>query len=188
MLASVCPKNTTAVGNDPVADPDYGYNPAVGAMVSRLTPYFSRHCLPHPLAVDVDGRVACSVVEAKSPESACACEGERGLFELDAERSSAIRAELARRGYCDGSASVSCAGLCLCELEQLSGDELTSCQTPGTDEKSLAGFCYVDGATGDPDLIATCPAHERQDLRFMGDEEPHPWFRLLVCPGPSAGR
>jgi hypothetical protein len=83
---------------------------------------------------------------------------------------------------------VSCSELCLCELEQLAGEELSACQSSRADEKSVAGFCYVDGKTGDPDLIATCPAHERQDLRFMGDGEPPPWFRLLVCPGPSAGR
>ena len=65
IVASICPKNS-AQPADPAADPDYGYNPAVAAIVSRTKAAFRPSCLPRPISTDVDGQIPCTVVEVTS--------------------------------------------------------------------------------------------------------------------------
>jgi hypothetical protein len=181
VLASVCPKNTTPVGADPSVDPSYGYNPAVGAMVSRLKPYFSPRCLPRALPVGEDHRIPCSVVEGQNPGSNCFCDEARGRLDLAPELDAAVRAELGKRGFCDAGGE-RCADLCLCEVRQFEFADLQICQNSPIDDETRAGFCYLDRNIANPDLLATCPAHEPQNLRFMGvpGAEP-PWFQLVAC-------
>jgi hypothetical protein len=181
VVASVCPKNTTAVGNDPAADPSYGYNPAVGAMVSRLKPYFAPRCLPRSLPVEVDQRVPCSVIEGQRPGRGCSCDPARGRLDLPPELSAAVRSELAKRGFCDG-VRARCSELCLCEVRQFELDELATCQNSPIDDETRFGFCYLDRNIANPELLGACPAGEPQNLRFMGARaaEP-PWFQLIAC-------
>ena len=181
VVASVCPKNTTSVGTDPAADPFYGYNPAVGAMVSRLKPYFAPRCLPRALPVNEDKRVPCSVVEGQRPGRACFCDAARGRLELAPEVSDAVRRELGRRGFCDAG-TTACADLCLCEVLQFEGDDLAICQSSSLDDQTRSGFCYLDRGIANPDLLAACPGHEPQNLRFMGTPAPEPpWFQIIAC-------
>jgi hypothetical protein len=181
VVASVCPKNMTAIGNDPAADPSYGYNPAVGAMVSRLKPYFAPRCLPKPLPVNEDGRVPCSVVEGQRPGSACFCDAGRGRLDLGPELSDGVRHELAMRGFCGGSGEA-CADFCLCEVRQFELDELAICQSSPSDDETRFGFCYLDRNIANPELLGTCPVHEPQNLRFMGAPAAEtPWFQLIAC-------
>jgi hypothetical protein len=182
VVASVCPKNSTPVGEEPAADPDYGYNPAVGAMLQRFKPYFVPRCLPRPLPVGPAGHTPCSVVEGRATGGACLCDASKGRFDLDGEFSRAVRVELESRGFCaDGV--MACDDLCLCDVHQFSDDELFTCQNSQTDPGDLFGFCYVDPETGNPDLVAACPEGQPHDVRFLGLRAPEPpWFQFIACP------
>jgi hypothetical protein len=48
IVASICPKVVKATG-DPASDPNYGYNPAVGAIIERLKEALKGKCLPRPI-------------------------------------------------------------------------------------------------------------------------------------------
>ena len=89
IVASICPKNTTPAkgDNNVLTDANYGYNPAVAAIIERLKEALTVKCLPRPLdsghelctpevttdcttvAADV-GKVPCAVVEVRpEPQS-----------------------------------------------------------------------------------------------------------------------
>ncbi len=165
IVASICPKNITANGNSMAADPDYGYNPAVGAIVTRLKEALTVKCLPRPLApategVDV-GKVPCAVVEvtpmnqdANGNYTACAdptCMS-NGRFQLQGDSAKvepAARQYLEQNGICGGKGEIPCANECFCGLDQFTNtatsDDLTICQTM-SDPGNMFGYCYVDPA------------------------------------------
>lgn len=68
---------------------------------------------------------------------------------------------------------IDCQSLCLCEVNQLEGDELAACRE-GTESRASYGYCYVDPAQGlgDERLVAQCRPTERRKLRFVGDGLP----------------
>jgi len=68
VVASICPKNPSSA--DPRNDPNYGYNPAVAAIVDRLKEALKGRCLPRALVVEDDGKVPCAVIEAM-PTASC---------------------------------------------------------------------------------------------------------------------
>jgi hypothetical protein len=163
IVASICPKNVMAQGS-PQSDADYGYNPAVAAIVDRLKEALTVKCLPRPLtpgvacqpgdtnpacAADEDvGKVPCAVVEVRPmvdgacPDPSCSLPGR---LPLEGERLKIIpaaREHLRNEGHCAGSA---CSNYCFCELNQFTGNELSACQT-GNEEANAAGYCYVDPA------------------------------------------
>ena len=80
VVASICPKIATG---DPNAQPDYGYNPAVKAIIDRLKEALKGKCLPRPLVPNNSadtkdglepGQVPCAVVEAVLPQNgSCGC-------------------------------------------------------------------------------------------------------------------
>jgi len=166
IVASICPKNIQpAQGATPVSDPDYGYNPAVAAIVNRLKEALTVKCLPRPLTPDLTGdatsnpdfgKVPCAVVEVRPqqqsapgvysgcPDPTCS---EMGRSALTGERAKVVDAAsqfLANEGVCgDATGAVPCDKECYCELTQFTGDELNTCETkpdPGTQY----GYCYVD--------------------------------------------
>ena len=226
IVASICPKNVAPQGGSPSADPYYGYNPAVSALASRMKEVFVGRCLPRPLdpvsQKDVEtgfappeelGRISCSVVEARSPglEGTCApCGGGRlDLQGSDAfQLASVAKQQLRNQGRCvdSGDAGLSCDDVCLCEIDQLRGDELLACLTQGT-AMGLNGFCYVDPAAAtesasddgmisqaeqtlieaQSSLVASCNATERRVLRFLGENLPsRDSVALLICPSQAA--
>jgi len=162
IVASICPKNIMAAGGTPSADPDYGYNPAVAAIVDRLKDALTVKCLPRPLSPDTlgssdpaapdynpdVGKVPCAVVEVRpqAEDGTClACDPTHGRSELTGERAKVKPAAiefLRNEGECDGAATA-CSKECFCELTQFTGDALTACQT-GTDGGDSYGYCYVD--------------------------------------------
>ena len=66
IVASICPSNTT----HPENPKDYGYRPAIEALVERLRGALRYRCLPRPLAIAGDGSVPCVVLEAFAPTQA----------------------------------------------------------------------------------------------------------------------
>ena len=174
IVASICPKNIAPTGGLTMqTDPDYGYNPAVGAIVERLKEALTVKCLPRPLAPDTTGqsadpsapdynanagKVPCAVVEVRPEQqdsmgnyTTCQeCVPAAGRTALTGERAKVIGAAkeyLRQNGIC-GGASIPCDNECFCELTQFTGAELRACQTGGT--TNSAGYCYVDPAAVDP--------------------------------------
>jgi hypothetical protein len=180
VVASICPKVL-----DKTSD-DYGYNPAVEALNSRIADSVFRRCLREPLPLDDDGRVPCEVVQVfPKAAGACACE-ELGMVSIgDATLASAVQARLRQQGPC-ASDDAACKNLCRCQLPQLSGSQLTSCQNDAS-RLSFAGFCYINTEQGEANvgraaLVADCPVTEHRDLRLLGGAPADRAISLLACP------
>lgn len=164
IVASICPANL----KDAKA-PDYGYRPAIGALIDRLKVSLRTRCLPRPLEPNVCvpredpayGQVPCVILEAKPlpTEGACACatQGRR------APNPQVVTEE------------VESAGPCVCEIEQLSGDGLIACEHEVDASKIPAGgWCYVDPlqGLGNPEIVASCAPSERRLIRFVNEGNP----------------
>jgi hypothetical protein len=170
VVASVCPKNTVAVG-DPASDPDYGYNPAVAAMIHRFKDYLAPRCLFRPVPIDESGQVPCSLVEFELDRgAACSCDPSRARFGLEPTSPLAgiVRAKLEEFGWCGPNTPVSCDDLCACEVAQLFGAELLTCRNVADDPGNLYGFCYIDETNANPELLSECQPGERRKIRFLG--------------------
>jgi hypothetical protein len=149
IVSSICPTHVTdnAQGNDP----DYGYRPAVAAIIDRLKAALSNACLPRKLNVQPDGSVQCLVLVTLPGNGSCinpTCPAGMGLTVPGAD---------VLKTFCDAQ-EASYAGTkgapgdpadqSVCELTQLvpgqapAGDfENGSCSN-ATDK----GWCYVEGA------------------------------------------
>lgn len=180
IVASICPKVL-----DKQSD-DYGYNPAVQALIDRVTNSVVRRCLPRALPLDEDGRVPCQVVQAfPRPAEGCGCEA-RGLVEVtDPTLVDVVQSKLEDLGQC-GSADQKCAALCRCELLQLEGAALRNCQN-SRQILDRSGFCYISAtagepAVGQPELVEGCPENKHRDLRLLSDAPKSQLFTLLACP------
>ena len=183
VVASICPKNVQAEG-DPALDPAYGYNPAITAMLDEFEWHLTPDCLWRRLPVDDSGRTRCRVIELTSGETAaCSCDASTGRVEPSRAVSEAALAYVDGI-YCGEGTTDSCEDFCLCEIEQLSGDELETCLNSTTDDGSAHGFCYVEAETADPEILSNCEAFTPgppKNLRFMGGRPPAR-LGLLVCP------
>ncbi len=178
IVASICPKNIQAQGGSAANDPNYGYNPAVAAIVERLKEALTVKCLPRPLSPDTTGdansnpdfgKVPCAVLEVRPqtqsmpgvysgcPDPDCMLPGRQPLSGERAKVVDAASQYLANEGVCgDATGQIPCDKECYCELTQFTGMDLRACQT-GTDNGQNSGYCYVDpaaaAATGDQALI-----------------------------------
>jgi len=168
VVASICPKIT-----DP-GNPAFGYNPAVDALVDRMREAFTPECLGRALAADASGQVSCKLVEVVPGTASCpACGSTAGRAELGPAELRSLRTELQRRGACGSRTGQPCEALCACEVLQLAGSALASCQNdPRASAES--GFCYVDPAQGfgSSALTTKCPAHAQRLLRLVGPATP----------------
>lgn len=164
IVASICPANL----KDSSA-PDYGYRPAIGALIDRLKDSLRVRCLPRPLEPNVCapkedpayGQVPCIILEAQQiPEGeSCDC-------------------NVSGRGIPNPQVvtdDVTKAGNCVCEITQLTGDGLSECENE-TDPSKLSadGWCYVDPTQGlgNPELVAGCMPTERRLIRFVKGGNP----------------
>jgi hypothetical protein len=185
-VASICPKNVVAQG-DAATDPDYGYNPAIHALVDRFREPLAKTCLPRPLVPDAAGQVGCSVVEARpTGRSNCSCNTPGRSSVTDDALVGPIHDELMALSLCGSASGVSCFDYCLCEVEELEGAELEACQNSLEAPSDLYGFCYVDpdNGFGNPGLVATCPETQRQIIRFVGVDLPAPGaIGFIACRG-----
>jgi hypothetical protein len=183
IVASICPKNLAAMGSA-ASDPDYGYNPAVGALMDRLQQELRGSCLEREFETDADGQLACDVVEARMPESpgGCSC-ASPGHIDLGSATREVVEDELAASGLCGGNTGVSCDDYCLCEIGELANSDLDICRNSVTDPQTVYGYCYVDpdNGFGNPDLVADCPSNQRRILRFMGNDIIAPRASVFVA-------
>ena len=157
IVASICPANVTRPG-----EKDYGYTPAIQALLSLLRTKLRGRCMPRPLEVDPDdGTVPCVVVEAFDSGGTCNCKALPGREVADSK----VITPTIREG-----------NDCFCEIKQIEdAREQEACKT-GMDQTGVAGngWCYVDpahGKDGKPDLrqcgvVAKCPDTERRLIKF----------------------
>jgi len=170
IVASVCPAQ--------VADrssADYGYRPAIGALVDRLKSKFHGQCLPRTLERDAKGNVKCLLVEARNSEGTCSCDPTHARTPIDPLHANVV-AEVQKRAP-EGSNFD-----CFCEVPQLEDEARDVCQNDISEAPVLAsgapvsGFCYVDAtedpSIGNPTLVANCPKSERRMIRVVGEGEP----------------
>jgi hypothetical protein len=173
IVASICPSNVRDM-----AAADYGYRPAISALISRLRNALRGRCLPRTLAVNPDtGAVPCVVVEAFNPPpgTTCNCSDKPGRVGVD-PNSGVITPEIQAQGTC------------FCEIVQLNGTDKTLCETQVTPPSSVAsGWCYVDpsqagaNAMAECQIVKACPPTDRRIIRFVNpDSEPRPGATAFI--------
>ena len=175
IVASICPKDLASDSTSP----GYGYNPAVAAIIQRLTDRLRGSCLPRPLTVGANGEVPCNVIEAVTQDTLggqdCAsfCTAKQRNKDVTADNPSggptpkvvaAVQAQMKLSGICDQPGqALKCSDMCLCLLPQESldnnklndpvyGNDLAVCQNAddGTANSLDPGYCYVDPNLKDP--------------------------------------
>jgi hypothetical protein len=194
VVASICPK-VLETGN-----PDYGYNPAVKAIIDRLKEALKGKCLPRPLIpaeVETEavkpGQVPCAVIEAVLPQNggACGCDKARNRKDISdkPELREAILNKLRQGQTCGTNGGTPCESFCTCELLQMSDGDLETCQN-SISPPATPGYCYVD-PFGDPpignaELVKDCTADSKRLLRFV-DAPAQGAIALVACLGASLG-
>lgn len=200
IVASICPKVV-----DNKAKPDYGYNPAVKAIIDRLKEALKGKCLPRPLVPNdtemaqgglEPGQVPCAVIEAAPPSNgACGCDANtnRQSVEDRPQLREAVLNKLRASQTCgNGTGQTPCEQFCTCEIGQLEGAQLQDCQNNPV-PPTTPGYCYVNAApnepqVGNPTLVADCSADSKRLLRFIGDNTPAKGaIALVACLGASLG-
>jgi hypothetical protein len=203
IVASICPKNSMAQGSAS-GDPNYGYNPAVAAIIDRLKDALKGKCLPRTLSTDEEGKIPCVVVEARLPEAnGCTPCGQgvtQDRTEISGNIDPVVRDKLSDSGFCGGNTNTDCNSYCLCQVEQYQGTALEACQTGTAEPDQPKGYCYVDGnpAPGeDPNsqavaarkaIVAKCPASQQRLLRFATEVPAKGAVAFIACIGDSLSR
>lgn len=189
--ASICPAQLGLGDGQSVDDKDYGYTPAVFAIIDRLKTKLGGACQPRQLIADTEGNVPCLVIEARdsdgdrdaSTDGKCNCnlDGRKDPEEGGVVAADQIQQELSNEEPSPGYD-------CLCEVVQLSGDDRTSCQNDQSPPNSVNGWCYIDATSvpkiGNEDLVGNCAPSERRLVRFVNEGEVSPGGRLYItCSG-----
>ena len=170
IVASICPANVADKTRD-----DYGYSPAIRALVGRLRNALRGRCLPRTLEVDTvensptNGNVPCIVVEAFNAQMCPNCSAEPGRKPAD---ETIVTEDMKKTGNC------------FCEIKQLTGDRQRACKTNlNPPSQGDSGWCYVDpqyGPTGMFDqqqcaVVRSCPPAEKRLIKFINtNSEPRP--------------
>ncbi len=185
IVASICPKVTDSA--DPSTDPNYGYNPAVAAIIDRLKSKLQGKCLPRAPRIDPEThRLQCAVIEARPPGSTCDC-NTAGRRVPDARLLPDLQRQLGTDGQCGGPGQVACASFCECEiLPEAAGPALDAClRDEPVPAGSPPGYCYIDDPSSP--ALTNCPSNEKRLLRFVSpDAQPVPAagaVALIACVG-----
>jgi hypothetical protein len=198
IVASICPKVIEPVDpRNPAGDANYGYNPAVSAIVERLKTQLAGKCLPRTLKADDQGQALCRVVEAQGPGKECNCKADGRAKVTSDDITRAVLTQLAQSGECGNEpGQTHCSDWCMCEIQQVDPAHLKACQT--NQGGVPPGYCYIDdqakvgAAASDAQLIeeqlARCPANQRHQLRFVDADATHKTpaqgaFAFIACIG-----
>ena len=200
IVASICPKIV-----DDKAKADYGYNPAVKAIIDRLKEALKGKCLPRPLVPNASdmvqeglepNQVPCKVIEAVLPQpgAGCSCPTDSNRVETTPVLRNAVLQKLEVGQSCttkNVEGLTACSDFCTCELLQLKGTELQSCQTDPS-PPNVPGYCYINAAPNEPNvgeaaLVKDCSADSKRLLRFVGGTPAPGAIALVACLGASLG-
>ncbi len=194
IIASICARNVDITTRD--TRPDFGYRPAMDAIVDRLKERLGGRCLPRALLADAEGSVPCTLVETvPNPDKPCACDASIARARPVALVDTLVRAELARQlSQPCGSDDPACSEACLCEVLQVQAanpdpeEALRACRED-ENPSGVEGWCYIADTErqqiGKPELVAECPATQRQILRFVGAGLQNNTTTFVACTGAS---
>ena len=166
VVASVCPANMTDT-----ASADFGYRPAIQAIVGRLKDALQGTCWGQELPIAADGTVPCAILEATKgqPDSAgnVMCPPCTGARQDPTEKQIA--------GLEHDASFVQNGMSCICQIAQASpGAELNACVSEAI-VADLEGWCYIDPAQApshNSDIVASCPPGGKRLIRFVGSDIP----------------
>ncbi len=185
IVASICPKNATGDTNDP----NYGYSPAVGAIIDRLKEVLNVKCVNRPISVTTnpdtgETETQCAVVEVTSTQGgACNCDANANRGPVDDKLVSPVLKQLGALGQCGPSSAsgIPCdtTNYCLCEINEAS--DKFSCENDPDGTVQGIGWCYIDAeqGIGNADLVKQC-SPQRQ-LRFVGTDTPQPGATVFIA-------
>ena len=158
-MTSICPAQVTDSNRE-----DFGYSPAVHAVMRRVRQSLRNQCLAVALPVDAaSGQTPCAVIEVFNTAS-CNCANEPG-------RRTAPDALLTDEMRLQGN--------CFCEIRQAGGMTQSICRTQTNPPAGSGdGWCYADPAQQSDvacDLVSACPADQQRKIRFVNaNSEPRP--------------
>lgn len=192
IVASVCPAQL-----DDKTKQDYGYRPAIGAIIDRLKTALGGQCLPRELTVDpTNNEVPCLILEAIKVAGTPFCDPKKFRRDLSAEHAAAKTAALATPGAAKQGWNQFCEIIPAGDPKVGSPAALKACQTdpssvpitPPPASQSVNGWCYVDpGQSPDPgseEIVKSCPANEKRLIRFVGSGNPAAGGTLFItCSG-----
>lgn len=179
IVASICPNKVDPNSKN---DSDWGYRPAIAAIVDRLKGALQGTCWDVPLPVDDAGLVPCIVLEATKIDGACpVCDDGTGVRSEASDSAKSILA--GDQTYIDNGLN------CVCAINQIQpGPGLDSCKHD--DVATSAGWCYLDDKdpNSNQNLLASCPANQKRLIRFVGAEVPKTGsLTFLQCKGATLG-
>jgi hypothetical protein len=201
IVGSICPKQL----NDLNA-PDFGYRPAIGAIIDRLKQALGGQCLSRTLTADEKGQVPCLILEASKVDDSkvadCNKCGAAGRDPVSGEQQNAvdaIKADNPAAGY-----------NCFCEISQLENDkadvtqsqcksnydqagyDLCACQYTPPEQavpNGVDGWCYIDATSGigEPKIVDKCAESEKRLIRFVNKGQAAAGATLFItCTGDTA--
>lgn len=181
-VASVCPKVLDE------SKPSYGYLPAVDGLMSVVRTLFRPRCFSSPLPLRTDGSLdGCGVLAAFADDGTCDCAA-HGNADVPSEIGDKVRAVMQQGAVCDVDGAPSCSSFCVCQVPELTGNDLAACQNDVTPPETN-GFCYINAQdnephVGNPDLLRDCAADQKRHLRLLGDALPEGAQTFVNCDKP----
>jgi hypothetical protein len=173
IVASICAVQVTSQNNtDGTPAADYGYRPAVRAIIDRLKAVLGKECLSRSLTPKADGTVPCLVLEASPPPAGGQCGDCSATARTPIAASSPQAAAIVAAIQTDPAVTEDC----WCEITPATGAALTACQQDVTVPSGNDGWCYIDATVeppiGNPAIVSSCPTTEQRQVRFVGAGNP----------------
>lgn len=169
IVGSICPAQIDDLGAS-----DYGYRPAIGALIERIKVELKDPCFSRPLTLNEAAQVSCLVLESPpmTDGQACSCDYAPGRRSVPGAHGAAVTAAK------EEGAELGLDLDCFCEIEQLADEELKACReqlVPQVGGVDVDGWCYVDPSHpqgGVDELVEHCPVTEKRTIRFVGEGRP----------------
>jgi len=166
VVASICPRTLDTKSDD------YGYRPAMRAIVERLESQLASQCLPQPLAVDANGDVSCQVLVVApggcDPQKGLSVPSEAVRGPFDAQRLQDLQREVDASGNPHVVTPAELDPVCV--LHPLHAKDFPNQTCEGSKQ---AGWCYVTGAAA-----GTCALGQSQAIKFG---QPPPGQTYIQC-------
>jgi len=161
IVGSICPANTSDATR-----PDFGYRPAMEALINALRVPLRGRCLPRTLVASDDGEVSCVILEVFNPADgeSCRCEGDPKFRGRATPTPEVLAANPGLEPY----------GSCVCEVLQLKGAQRTSCLNDAAPAPDVSGWCYVDPNQSENPaqckLVKACEPTKKRIIRYVGEQ------------------